>query len=152
MSTVAFRDATRDDLPAIVAMLADDDIGETREKSAAALPPEYAAAFEAMQRQTGNRQIVAEQDGRLIGCYQFVLVPGLSRQGATRAIVEAVRVAAAHRGKGIGTLLMRHAIAEAKQAGARVVQLTSDKRRPRAHLFYRRLGFSQSHEGFKLDL
>lgn len=149
---ISFRDATEADLPTIVALLADDDIGETREKQAAQIPQVYVDAFREMQTQGMNRIILAEKDGAVVGCFQFVVLPGLSRQGSRRALVEGVRVASSLRGEGIGTILMRHAIEEAKKAGCKLIQLTSDKRRPRAHLFYRRLGFQQSHEGFKLEL
>lgn len=152
MSDITFRHATSDDLPAIVALLADDDIGEGRESSSRELAPEYARAFEEMAACPDNFVLLAELDGTLVGSLQLVFVPGLSRQGAKRAIIESVRVQSAVRGKNIGTALMKRAIAEAREAGCKLVQLTSDRRRTRAHLFYRRLGFEQSHVGFKLDL
>jgi GNAT superfamily N-acetyltransferase len=152
MSEITFRTATAVDLPAIVAMLIDDDIGESRETKAAELPKEYVRAFEEMSRDADNRILLAELDGRIVGSLQLVVFASLSRSGAKRATIEAVRVVSDLRGKEIGTLLMRHAIAQARAAGCGVVQLTSDKRRTRAHLFYRRLGFEQSHIGFKLEL
>lgn len=152
MSDITFRDARKDDLQTLVALLADDDIAEGREQAKGDLLPAYSAAFDDMAKSPDNRILVAEQDGDIIGSLQIVYVPGLSRQGAKRAIVESVRVSSKARGQNIGTLLMKEAIAQAKAAGCKLVQLTSDKRRTRAHLFYRRLGFIQSHEGFKLDL
>jgi GNAT superfamily N-acetyltransferase len=152
MSEISFRTANAADLPAIVAMLADDDIGESREKKAEELPAEYIRAFEDMSHDSNNRILLAEVDGKIVGSLQLVVFASLSRTGTKRAVIEAVRVASDLRGKHIGTALMKHAIAEARAAGCGVVQLTSDRRRTRAHLFYRRLGFEQSHIGFKLEL
>jgi GNAT superfamily N-acetyltransferase len=152
MSDITFRTATREDLPAIVAMLADDELGETREKSGAIVPPEYFDAFETMLHEPANRVLLAEQDGEIVGSLQLVFITSLSRRGTKRAIVEAVRVVSKLRGQNIGTALMKHAIAESRAAGCGLIQLTSDRRRARAHLFYRRLGFEQSHIGFKKEL
>ena len=152
MSEITFRAARAEDVPAIVAMLADDEIGESRERTGEGVPQEYFRAFEEMSCVRGNRILLAELDGRIVGSLQLVFIPSLSRSGAKRAIIEAVRVTSDLRGKNIGTALMRQAIAEARAAGCGVVQLTSDRRRSRAHLFYRRLGFEQSHIGFKLEL
>jgi ribosomal protein S18 acetylase RimI-like enzyme len=150
MSTTFFREAKEADLPAIVAMLADDDLGRGRESSTS--DSTYARAFEEVRRSGDNRVLVAERDGQVIACLQLTIIPGLSRQGAKRGQIEAVRVSAAARGGGVGEELMRHAIALAKADDCRLVQLTSDKQRARAHDFYRRLGFVPSHEGFKLEL
>jgi GNAT superfamily N-acetyltransferase len=152
MSDLIFRYAGKADLPAVVALLADDEFAENREIGGDTIAPEYIEAFAAMQKQDGNHILLAEQDGRIVGALHLAFVPGLSRRGTTRAIIESVRVASDARGQNIGTAIMKHAIAEAKAQGARLVQLTSDKRRARAHLFYRRLGFEQSHAGFKKDL
>jgi GNAT superfamily N-acetyltransferase len=152
MSELSFRYADEADLPAIVALLADDEFAENREQGGDTIAPEYVAAFAQMQKQGNNRMLLAEQDGRIVGALHLAFVPGLSRKGTTRAIIEAVRVASDARGQNIGTAIMKHAIAEAKAGGAKLIQLTSDKRRARAHLFYRRLGFEQSHAGFKKDL
>lgn len=152
MSDITFRTATREDLSAIVAMLADDELGENREKSGATVPHEYSDAFEAMLHEPANRVLLAEQDGEIVGSLQLVFITSLSRRGTKRAIVEAVRVVSKFRGQNIGTALMKHAIAESRAAGCGLIQLTSDRRRPRAHLFYRRLGFEQSHIGFKMEL
>ncbi|HEY5238037.1 MAG TPA: GNAT family N-acetyltransferase [Rhizomicrobium sp.] len=152
MSDVTFRHADKNDVPAIVAMLSDDDIGESRESATQESAPVYERAFEDMNACPDNYILLAEIDGQLVGSLQLVFIPGLSRQGAKRAIIEAVRVKSAVRGQSIGTALMKQAIMEAREAGCKLVQLTSDRRRTRAHLFYRRLGFEQSHVGFKLDL
>ena len=152
MSEITFRNAVKADLQTLVALLADDDIAEGREQAKGDLLPAYGAAFDEMAKNPDNRIIVAEQDGQIIGSLQIIFIAGLSRQGAKRAIIESVRVSSKARGQNIGTLLMKEAIAQARAAGCKLVQLTSDKRRTRAHLFYRRLGFLQTHEGFKLDL
>ena len=152
MSAPTFRAAREDDLAAIIAMLADDDLGRGRETRGEQLSPAYLRAFAEITASPDSRIVVAERDGAIVGCLQLTVVPGLSRQGARRGLIEAVRVASAARGGGIGEALMHHAIALAKAAGCRLVQLTSDKRRTRAHEFYRRLGFEASHEGFKLEL
>lgn len=150
MSDITFRSATKDDLKTIVAMLADDEIGENREN--AALPDEYMQAFEAMATEHYNKVLIAELEGKIAGSLQLVFMPGLSRSGAKRAIIKSVRVKSDLRGKNVGTALMKEAIRLAREGGCKLVQLTSDKRRARAHLFYRRLGFEQSHAGFKKEL
>ena len=152
MSELAFRFATAADLPAIVALLADDEFADNREQGGDTPAPEYVKAFAEMQAMPGNRILLAELDGAIVGALHLAFVPGLSRKGTKRAIIEAVRVASNARDAGIGTALMKQAIAEARQAGCTLAQLTSDKRRTRAHLFYRRLGFEQSHVGFKKEL
>ena len=152
MSELTFRYATEADLLPVVRLLADDEYAESREKCGDSVAPEYAAAFAAMRKTPANRILLAEQDGRIVGALQLTFLPGLSRRGATRALIEAVRVASDLRGQNIGSRLMKHAIAEARAAGCALMQLTSDKRRTRAHLFYRRLGLEQSHAGFKMEL
>lgn len=149
MSTLTFRTASADDLPAIVALLADDELAENREQVSS---ENYAEAFAAMQAERYNRMLLAESEGRIVGALQLVFVPGLSRKGTRRAIVESVRVAADQRGQSVGTALMKEAIRLAREGGCGLVQLDSDTRRSRAHLFYRRLGFVQSHFGFKKSL
>lgn len=149
---VSIRDATVEDLPAIVRLLADDPLGARRETVSEPLPRAYYAAFEAVQRQAGNRLLVAQCGGAIIGCLQLVLLPGLSRLGATRAQIEAVRVAGAARGRRIGERLVQYAIDAARDAGCRLVQLTTDRSRVDAHRFYERLGFVGSHLGMKLEI
>ncbi len=105
-----------------------------------------------LQHETYNRVLLAEDGGRIVGALQLVFVPGLSRSGTKRAIVESVRVVSNLRGQSVGTALMKEAIRLAKENGCSLIQLTSDNRRSRAHLFYRRLGFEQSHIGFKKEL
>jgi ribosomal protein S18 acetylase RimI-like enzyme len=151
---ITIRPANREDVPAIVALLADDRLGATREDPRDIGP--YVDAFDAVAAQGGNSVIVAERDGptakELVGCLQLTLIPGLARRGAKRGQIEGVRVAATCRGLGIGERLIRHAIETARAAGCGLVQLTSDKSRADAHRFYERLGFVASHAGFKLEL
>jgi GNAT superfamily N-acetyltransferase len=149
MSDITFRTATKDDLKVIVALLADDDIGEDHET---ALPAEYLLAFEAMQAEGYNKYLLAEIDGKIAGSLQLIFMSSLSHGAAKRAQIESARVRSDMRGKNIGTALMKEAIRIAREGGCKLIQLDSDKRRSRAHLFYRRLGFEQSHIGFKKKL
>jgi ribosomal protein S18 acetylase RimI-like enzyme len=147
---VIIRRATAEDVPAIVALLADDELGARRESPDDLAP--YLRAFEAVDAAGHELLAVAERDGEVVGTLQLTVLRGLSRAGATRAQVEGVRVASSARGQGLGEELMRWAIEEARARDCVVVQFTSDKTRVDAHRFYRRLGFAQSHEGFKLAL
>ena len=149
---IAIRPARRADIPAIVALLADDALGQIREELAAPLPAAYWQAFDDIAAQSGNHVIVAERGGAVVGCLQLTVIPGLSRRGMKRGLIEAVRVGAACRGLGVGERLVRHAIEIARAAGCGLVQLTSDNSRTAAHRFYERLGFVASHVGMKLAL
>jgi GNAT superfamily N-acetyltransferase len=144
-----FRDAGKDDVPALVAMLADDPLGQRRE--GADMSP-YLAAFDDIAANPMHQLIVGEMDGRIVATCQLTILAGLSRMGAKRALVEAVRVAGDLRSQGIGEALMAQCEARARAAGAGVLQLTTDKSRLRAHAFYDRLGFSASHIGYKKTL
>jgi GNAT superfamily N-acetyltransferase len=149
---VEFREATPEDLPQIVRLLAEDPLGAQRERAEQPLAQAYRDAFERMRRQPGNRILLAvEASGAVVGL-QLSIIHGLSRQGLTRAQIEGVRVARERRGAGIGEALLRHAIALAKREGCGLAQLTTDRRREEAHRFYERLGFKASHLGMKLDL
>lgn len=145
---ISIRRATADDLPAILAMLANDQLGATRE-SADDLTP-YRRAFEEIDADSNQRLVVAERNGEVIGTLQLTLIPGLSRRGTKRGLIEAVRVHTDARGLGLGSTLMRWAIDESRANGCTLVQLTSDKTRTDAHRFYERLGFVATHEGYKL--
>jgi GNAT superfamily N-acetyltransferase len=149
---VIIRLSRRDDVPAIVALLADDPLGATRETNPDPLPAAYWQAFDDIAAQNGNFVFVAERGGAIIGCLQLTIIPGLSRRGMKRALIEAVRVGAGSRGLGVGERLVRHAINKAREAGCGLVQLTTDKSRVDAHRFYERLGFVASHLGMKLAL
>lgn len=144
------RRATADDVPALVALLADDPLGERRE--APGRPEVYRAAFDRIAADPHQYLAVAERDGRVVGTLQLTFIPGLSRRGATRALIEAVRVHADARGEGLGTRLIQWAVEESRDHGCALVQLTSDATRVDAHRFYERLGFEASHLGFKLHL
>jgi ribosomal protein S18 acetylase RimI-like enzyme len=146
------RAATRADLPAIVRMLADDPLGATRERAVDPLPREYLDAFDAIQTHIGNHLLVAELDGKVVGCLQLTYIPGLSRMGLMRAQIESVRIDSSMRGRKLGELMITDAIERARQRGCGVVQLTTDKARADAHRFYERLGFKATHEGMKLSL
>jgi GNAT superfamily N-acetyltransferase len=150
--SIIVRSARRAEIPAIVALLADDPLGQTREETAGPLPDAYWQAFDDIAAQSGNHLLVAERSAAIIGCLQLTIIPGLSRRGMKRGLIEAVRVAGASRGLGIGELLIRHAIEIARSAGCGLVQLTTDKSRPDAHRFYERLGFVASHVGMKLEI
>ncbi|MFH9354462.1 GNAT family N-acetyltransferase [Kitasatospora sp. NPDC017646] len=149
-AVLTVRRATEADLPAIVAMLADDPLGATRETPEDLTP--YRTAFARIDGDPHQHLVVAERAGRTIGTLQLTLVPGLSRAGSTRAIIEAVRVHADGRGSGLGSELIRWAVERARELGADLVQLTSDATRTDAHRFYERLGFTPSHLGFKMTL
>jgi len=151
-SRVTLRAARREDVPAIVAMLADDTLGASREITTEPLPASYYAAFDALARDPNNRLLIADVNGEIVGTLQITFIHGLSRQGARRALIEAVRVASLHRGKGFGEQIIREAVEMARREGCAMAQLTTDKSRKDAHRFYERLGFVASHEGMKLTL
>ncbi|MFJ3905154.1 GNAT family N-acetyltransferase [Streptomyces sp. NPDC090025] len=150
MSDLDIRPARREDLPAIVAMLADDPLGAQRESPDDLTP--YLTAFDRLSEDPNQLLVVAERAGRVVGTLQLTLVPGLSRKGMTRSIVEAVRIHADERGSGLGTRFMEWAIEESRDRGCGLVQLTSDASRVDAHRFYERMGFERSHLGFKMNL
>ena len=143
------RRAAAADLPAIVALLADDVLGAGRETPG---DPAYAAAFAAIEADVNQVFAVADQDGRIVGCLQLSFIPGLSRRGMWRGQIESVRIAAEQRGLGLGQRLFDWAIAQCRARGCGLVQLTTDKARPEARRFYESLGFVASHEGMKLAL
>ena len=149
----ALRRAGARDVPAIVGLLADDELGASREAGADPELTPYRAAFAAIDADPGQLLlVVTAEDGRVAATMQLTFIPGLARRGALRAQIEAVRVGAGYRSRGLGEAMITWAIAEARRRGCRIVQLTSDKRRANAHRFYRRLGFAATHEGFKLPL
>ena len=150
MSALVIRPATRDDVAAIVALLADDPLGAAREEPDD--PGRYDTAYDRVVADPGQHLVVAERDGSVVGTLQLSVIPGLSRRGATRSIIEGVRIARDERGSGLGTELVTWAVAESRRLGATLVQLTSDVSRTDARRFYERLGFTASHVGFKLQL
>jgi GNAT superfamily N-acetyltransferase len=143
------RPARREEIPTLVALFTDDELGRTREGA----PLEtYLSAFDAIERDENNTLYVLDIGREVSGCAQLTVIPGLGRRGAKRAQIEAVRVASHLRGQGLGRWMIGELVAVARQKGCRLVQLTSDKRRAEAHRFYGSLGFVASHEGFKLSL
>jgi GNAT superfamily N-acetyltransferase len=143
MSDLHIRPAVVEDIPAIVALLADDPLGAQRESPDDLAP--YTAAFERLAADPNQHPTVAVRDGRIVGTLQLTIIPGLSRRGTTRSIIEAVRIHADERGSGLGTQLIEWAVEESRSLGCRLVQLTSDATRTDAHRFYERLGFEPSH-------
>ncbi|WJR79685.1 GNAT family N-acetyltransferase [Bradyrhizobium sp. NP1] len=150
-SAFTIRRARRDDVDAIVAMLADDPLGSARERLETPLPPCYFAAFEAIDRDPNIQLMVADDGaGAVIGCLQLCVLPGLSSQGSPRALIEDVRVAAHCRSRGVGEQLVRRALAEARGKGCRLVELLTHHTRVDAQRFYERLGFARSHVGMTM--
>ncbi|MDQ0985586.1 GNAT superfamily N-acetyltransferase [Streptomyces sp. V2I9] len=150
MSDLEIRPATSDDLAPVVTMLADDPLGAQRESPDDLAP--YEEAFQRLADDPNQHVVVAVRAGRVVGTLQLTIVPGLSRRGATRSIIEGVRVHGDERGSGLGTQLIQWAVDESRRQNCRLVQLTSDVTREDAHRFYERLGFTASHVGFKLAL
>lgn len=152
--TVRIRTAVRADLTALVAMLADDPLGAEREtpSDGDTILPAYQKAFEAIDTDPNHCLLVAERDGRTIGMLQLSYLPHLTHRGAWRAQIEGVRVAADHRGVGVGRELVRAARERAAAHGCRILQLTTDHRRPEALRFYESLGFTATHLGLKYAL
>jgi len=151
--TVELRRAELDDLPALVELLAADQLGATRDGITS--PDDdraYRKAFDAIDADPGQLLVTATADGEVVGTLQLSFLPGLARRGALRAQIEAVRVRHDLRGDGLGSAMIGWAVEEARRRGCALVQLTSDKTRVEAHRFYGRLGFTASHEGFKLSL
>lgn len=144
-----FRAARAEDVAAIVALLADDALGRARESPG---DPAYAAAFAAIERDPNQLLVVAEHDGAVVGTLQLSFFPGLSHRGAWRGEIEAVRVASALRGSGIGRQMLRWAVEQCRARGCRLVQLTTNLARDDAQRFYEANGFARSHVGFKLTL
>ncbi|MCX4511962.1 GNAT family N-acetyltransferase [Streptomyces sp. NBC_01619] len=150
MSDLQIRPASPADIPAIVAMLAADPLGARRESPDDLTP--YTAAFDRLAEDPNQHLVVAEREGRIVGTLQLTVIPGLSRRGATRAVIEGVRIHADERGGGLGGRLIEWAVDESRRRDCQLVQLTSDVSRTDAHRFYERLGFEASHVGFKRTL
>jgi GNAT superfamily N-acetyltransferase len=155
MSTLTFRDATFADVPTILSL---SHAGDARGPETPPLDPatfadpRYRVAFDAIAADQAHRLIVGERDGEIVGTLQITIIPGMPNFGMTRGLLENVHIHPDHRGGGHGTAMVRWAIEYCRQAGCGLVQLTSNKVRLDAHRFYETLGFSKSHEGFKLHL
>jgi len=152
MTQITFRKARAGDIPAIIALLGDDGLGRQREDTSSPPNPRYLEAFKAIDADPRQLQVVAALDETVVGTMQVTFIPGLSRQGAWRGQIEGVRIAAAHRGSGLGRQMFEWAIDQCRAKGCALVQLTTDKKRLDAHRFYDRLGFVGSHVGYKLTL
>ncbi len=152
MDQPVFRSATRIDVAAIVRLLADDKLGQQREDYRDPLPEAYYEAFNRIDQDPNQELMVVELAKQVIGTLQLSFIPYLTYQGGIRAQIEAVRIHKDHRGAGLGKTMMKWAIERARAKGAHVLQLTTDKKRPDALLFYERLGFVASHEGMKFHL
>jgi len=151
ISQVSIRRARRDDLGSIIAMLADDPLGGLRERIEEPLPQAYFDAFERVQRDPNLQLVVAEDgEGTVIGCLQLCILPGVSSQGASRGLLEDVRVASHCRSRGIGEQLVQWAVAEARTRGCKLVELLTHHTRVDAQRFYERLGFARSHVGMTI--
>lgn len=148
-----FRKATKADVPFIVQMIADDELGKLRENYQNPLPDVYYQAFANIDQDSNQELIVIENDeGEIIGTLQLSFIQYLTYQGGIRAQIEAVRIRSDQRGQGIGETLFKWAINRAKEKGAHLLQLTTDKQRPDALRFYEQLGFKATHEGMKLNV
>jgi ribosomal protein S18 acetylase RimI-like enzyme len=151
ISSITIRHACRDDVGVIVAMLADDPLGSARERLEDPLPASYFRAFEALEHASHIQLVVAEdEDGAVIGCLQLCILPGLSSQGASRGLIEDVRVATHCRSRGVGEKIVQWAVAEARAKGCALVELLTHSTRVDAQRFYARLGFQPSHVGMTL--
>jgi ribosomal protein S18 acetylase RimI-like enzyme len=147
---MGLREARRDEVPLIVAMLLDDHLGKGREDMGDMTP--YLKAFDAIAADPFNTQYVWDENGEVLGCLQLTVIPGISQQGAWRAQIEGVRVAGTKRGSGIGHKMMHAVMAIARERGCVQMQLTTNKVRHDAQRFYETLGFEKSHEGMKVKL
>jgi ribosomal protein S18 acetylase RimI-like enzyme len=145
--SVSIRPARREDVAAIVAMLADDRLGSARERVEDPLPAVYYEAFARVERDENLQLVVAESESRVIGCLQLAILPGISSQGGMRGLLEDVRVASDCRSRGIGEQLVQWAVTEAKARGCNLVELLTHQTRTDAQRFYKRLGFTASHVG-----
>ena len=149
MGEWSFGTADSAELPQIVRLLADDDLGATRESVD---PSVYGDAFAEIDEDPNNHLIVGRSDGNVVSTMQLTILPSISLQGAKRGQFESVRVASGHRGTGIGTAMCRWAIEYAQSKGCRLIQLTTDKGREGVVDFYENLGFVVTHHGLKLPL
>lgn len=147
-----FRQARESDIPELVNLLADDDLGAAREDVSLPLNQRYPDAFRSIQRDPNNELTVVESNAVLVGMLQLTFIPYLTHTGSWRCLIEGVRIAKDYRGQGLGSRFIDWAIARASERSCGIVQLTSDKKRPDALRFYAALGFEATHEGFKLKL
>src|SRR5215510_12148678 len=147
---ITIRRASRDDVAAIVKMLADDHLGRARERLEDPLPASYDQAFDRLAADPNIALVVAEEAGAVVGCLQLCILPGLSSQGASRGLIEDVRAASDCRSRGIGEQLVQWALDEAREKGCKLVELFTHTSRVDAQRFYKRLGFAASHVGMTI--
>lgn len=152
MTELTFRRATAADVPAIIAMLADDVLGSSREPASPESLPRYLDAFRAVDADANQFLLIVEDGARIVGTLQLTFIAGLSRGGQKRGLIEAVRVASDRRGEKIGEAIIAWALEKCRSESCGIVQLTTDKSRTNAHRFYDRLGFKPSHIGYKMEL
>ena len=152
MNDLIARKMQKADLGVVVSLLADDELGRSREDKTKVVHADYFRAFEHIDSDVNQYAAIFEINGELIGCLQITFIPGLSRRGSLRGQIEGVRVSRDFRGKGYGAKMIAWAITKCRDRGCKMVQLTSDKKRENAIQFYEKLGFVKSHEGFKLTL
>ena len=152
MNDLIARKMQKADLGIVVTLLADDELGRSREDKTNVVHADYLRAFEQIHSDVNQYAAIFEINGEIIGCLQITFIPGLSRRGSLRGQIEGVRVSRDFRGKGYGAKMIAWAIKKCRDRGCRMVQLTSDKKRENAIQFYEKLGFVRSHEGFKLTL
>ena len=155
MADLSFRDAIPADIATIITL---SHAGDARGKDTPPLDPatlsdpRYRAAFDELAADPNHRLIVAEKGGEVVGTIQISIIPGMPRFGMKRGMLENVHIRADQRGSGLGTEMVTWAIERCREAGCGLIQLTSNKLRLDAHRFYEKLGFTKSHEGFKLML
>jgi len=152
MNNLIIRRATRQDVPEIVRLLAEDTLSGGRERYETPLPSCYYDAFDEIKEDSRNELIVVTHNNEIIGTLQLTLLPYLTCQGSKRALVEAVFVDERYRGQGVGKQLFQWVFDKARAAGCHMVQLTTNTQRPAAHRFYESLGFVGTHTGMKLYL
>ena len=146
------REAREDDIPAIVALYAADTLGDHGDTTEAAALPDYVRAFKRIAKSPNDSLYVAELDGEVVGVFQTTLITSITGRGGINLTVEAIQTRSDMRGQGVGAAMMGFAVDRGREAGVRMIQLTSNKARADAHRFYERLGFIESHAGFKLKL
>ena len=144
-----YRAATPADLPFIIGLIVEDSVISTNDDPADAMHADYIDALAAIDADPNQEMLVVEENGVPLGCFQLTYLPGLMRRGMWRGMIEVVHVAAGHRSRGLGSQMMRWALARCRERGCGMVQLTSKKQRAEAHRLYERLGLLKSHEGFK---
>lgn len=152
MKNLTHRKAVIADLPRLIEMLLEDELGQTRESKSLSLDENYIKAFHKIDSDPNQYLMVVENGDEIIGTCHLTIMPSLTFIGSTRMQIEAVRVAGKYRGQKIGSWIMTQAIIYAKEQGASIIQLTTNKKRQKAKNFYEKLGFEASHEGMKLYL